>query len=513
MNLLGTSLGYVSIPKLNKSNYDKWSIQMRALMGAQDVWESVTVGYEEPSASEVGAMSVNQLKAWKEKCMKDKTALYILFQSMEESGFKKIVEATTSKEVWETLEKVYKGADRVKKVRLQTLRSELEAMKMKEIESVSDYITRVQTLVNQVKQNNKTLTDSRVVENILRSLTEKFENVACAIEKSQNIEDMTIDLASSLEAHEQRKIKKKQGSFDDQGRERNYGGRGFSRGRGGARGYDHGIESHSYDCYNCGKLDHYARSCRLPKRVEENTNLVIEEEKVDGIVMMAYEEVVDEEALMAYEDVIDIDTQWYLDTDVTNHMCGDQGLFLEMKEVVDGSVSFSDEAKSCKSKDEGGDVKVQEESACEHKNHNVVHGQQTCQKTSYERGKASKSRSNQIDVDIDVDEYMKKNKENRDEEDPLQDEKMLKDVKEAMVQEFMTTDLELKHVASHGQFSADTLRKMLPPEWLNKLKLKPKAKDGTHLSLKEKFVEINSNKLPKWQLKHEEMALTCLNLN
>ncbi|GJX70971.1 hypothetical protein Tco_0308142 [Tanacetum coccineum] len=184
MNTLGTLLGYVSLPKINKSNYDKWSMQMRALMGAQHVCKSVTVGYEEPSASEVGAMSANQLKAWKENRMKDKNAHYLLFQSVDESGFKKIVEATTSKEAWEMLEKVYKGADQVKQVRLQTLCGELEAMKMKETESVFDYITHVQTVVNQLKQDGKTVTDSRVVKKILRSLTEKFENVLCAIEES-----------------------------------------------------------------------------------------------------------------------------------------------------------------------------------------------------------------------------------------------------------------------------------------------------------------------------------------
>ncbi|GKG48593.1 retrovirus-related pol polyprotein from transposon TNT 1-94, partial [Tanacetum coccineum] len=47
MNPMGTSLGHVSLPKLNKVNYDKWSIQMLALLGAQDVWELVTAGYEE----------------------------------------------------------------------------------------------------------------------------------------------------------------------------------------------------------------------------------------------------------------------------------------------------------------------------------------------------------------------------------------------------------------------------------------------------------------------------------
>nr|GEX19333.1 RNA-directed DNA polymerase, eukaryota, reverse transcriptase zinc-binding domain protein [Tanacetum cinerariifolium] len=106
------------------------------------------------------------------------------------------------------------------------------------------------------------------------------------------------------------------------------------------------VEDGANDCYNCGKSVHYVRDCRLPKRVEENMNLVMEEEeKVDGIVMMAYEEIVEEEALMAYEDDVVIDTQWYLDTAARNHMCGDKGLFLEMKEIVDASVLFGDEAK------------------------------------------------------------------------------------------------------------------------------------------------------------------------
>ena len=139
---------------------------------------------------------MNQLKALKETQMKYKTALYFLFQAVDESGFEKIANAENSKEAWETLQKVFKGADRVKQVRLQTLRGELEGMKMKESEGVSDYITRVQTVVNQLKRNGETLTDARVVEKILRSLTENFENVVCAIEESKDLEEMTVDVTS-----------------------------------------------------------------------------------------------------------------------------------------------------------------------------------------------------------------------------------------------------------------------------------------------------------------------------
>jgi transcriptional regulator with GAF, ATPase, and Fis domain len=88
-------------------------------------------------------------------------------------------------------------------------------MKMKESESVSDYITRVQAVVNQLIHNGKALTDVRVVEKILRSLTNNFENVVCAIEESKDLVKLTVDeLAGSLEAHEQRKKKKKEETLE-----------------------------------------------------------------------------------------------------------------------------------------------------------------------------------------------------------------------------------------------------------------------------------------------------------
>jgi gag-polypeptide of LTR copia-type len=150
----------------------------------------------------------------KEARSKDKTALYILFRAVDESGFEKIAGATTSNEAWNILEKVFKGTDRVKQVRLQTLRGELESIKMKESESVSDYITRVQAVVNQLIRNGEALTDARVVEKILRSLIDNFENVMCAIEEPKDLTNLTVDeLAGSLEAHEQ--CKRKKGRFID----------------------------------------------------------------------------------------------------------------------------------------------------------------------------------------------------------------------------------------------------------------------------------------------------------
>jgi gag-polypeptide of LTR copia-type/Domain of unknown function (DUF4219) len=204
----------MSVPKLMKSNYDNWSIQIKALLGAQDVWDIIEIGYIEPE--NIVLLTVQQLKLLKEKKVADKTALYILYQGVDEVRFEKVVEATTSKKVWEILQTAYKGADRVKQIRLQTLRCEFEMLRMNSTEGVSDYITRVQIVMNQLKRNGESLSEQRVVEKILRSLTDTFKNMVCAIEESKDLIELTVnELAGSLLGYEQRNnLKKKKETLE-----------------------------------------------------------------------------------------------------------------------------------------------------------------------------------------------------------------------------------------------------------------------------------------------------------
>ena len=96
-----------------------------------------------------------------------------------------------------------KGDDWVKQVRLQTLRGKLETMKMKETDGVAKYITRFETVVNQLARNGETLSTSRVVEKIMRSLTNDFENVVCMIKERKDLPTLTVgELVGFLEAHE-----------------------------------------------------------------------------------------------------------------------------------------------------------------------------------------------------------------------------------------------------------------------------------------------------------------------
>jgi gag-polypeptide of LTR copia-type len=77
-------------------------------------------------------------------------------------------------------------------------------LRMNNTEGVSNYITRVQIVTNRLKRNEECLSEQRVVEMILRSLSDTFENVVCAIEESKDLEELTVDeIAGLLLVHEQ----------------------------------------------------------------------------------------------------------------------------------------------------------------------------------------------------------------------------------------------------------------------------------------------------------------------
>ena len=125
--------------------------------------------------------------------------------------FVKIANDTTSKKAWETLQKSVMGAKKVKKVRLQTLRAKFEALLMKEEDTISNYFNKILAVMNQMKRLGEDIKDVRVVEKILRSLTTRFDHIVVAIEKSKDLEAMTIDeLNRLLRAYEERMNRGKQ---------------------------------------------------------------------------------------------------------------------------------------------------------------------------------------------------------------------------------------------------------------------------------------------------------------
>jgi hypothetical protein len=192
------------LPRFGGKHFDQWCIQMKALFGFQELSEIVELGYAEPvDQDEAAALTQVQKDNLSNNRKKDKKALFFLYQAVDEVVFEKISNATTAKEAWEMLQRSYKGDEKVKNVRLQTLRGEFESLKMKDSESISDFFSRVQTVVNQLRVNGEKKEDLLVIEKIMRSLTSRFDYVVAAIEEGRDLSIMTIEgLMGSLCAHE-----------------------------------------------------------------------------------------------------------------------------------------------------------------------------------------------------------------------------------------------------------------------------------------------------------------------
>jgi len=116
-----------------------------------------------------------------------------LYNAVDESGFEKIANVASSKEAWDILKVAYRGNDRVRQVRLQALRGEFKGLKMEDKEQVTEYITQVEKVANQLGRNGEVMPASRVVEKILRSLTDDFESIVCAIEESKDLLVLSVE--------------------------------------------------------------------------------------------------------------------------------------------------------------------------------------------------------------------------------------------------------------------------------------------------------------------------------
>lgn len=289
---------------------------MKALLEAQDVWDIIEKGFKEQDEA---LLSQSVKDTLKESRKRDKKALFLIYQSVDEDTFEKISNAKTSIEAWDKLQTCNKGVEQVKNIRLQTLRGDFKHLFMEEPESISDYFSRVLTLVNQLKRNGEDVDEVKVMEKMLRTLNPRFDFIVTNIEENRDLKAMTIEkLMGSLQAYEEkqkRKIKQKKtmeqilqlnvkeanyanyksqrgrGRGQDCGHGRGHGGEG----RGGYKNYSNNGERSSnpqeirgrrrgnswsrcgksqIKCFNCNKTSHCTSECRFLKKVVEKDNFI-----------------------------------------------------------------------------------------------------------------------------------------------------------------------------------------------------------------------------------------------
>ncbi|XP_019455127.1 PREDICTED: uncharacterized protein LOC109356254 [Lupinus angustifolius] len=348
------NLPSMSLPVLTDKNWDRWNTQMKVLFNFQEVNEAVEneLVVPGPEATEI------QRNMFKEAKKKDNKALFLLHQCVDDTHFEKIQNAITAKDAWDILTRSHSGGDKIKKVKLQTLRRQYELIQVEENDKVGDYFTKVITITNQMKGCGETVTDLMIIEKIMRSLPQKFDYIVVAIEESKDVSMMRIEvLQSSLEAHEMRLMDRNPIKNSEQAlkaihyKEKNKKWKGkksrpendwpdTSERKVGQRKFNKQkkFDKRNVECYNCHNTGHYSYECTAEKGKQRNF--------VDKEAFTTHEDhEVEPLTLMVTDPAEDTHLEsWYLDSGCSNHMTSHKEWLTNFDSSRESKVKFADDS-------------------------------------------------------------------------------------------------------------------------------------------------------------------------
>ena len=176
---------------------------MKTIFRSLGLWEFVSIGFDNLESTE--HLSAAQKNTLKENQEKDADVLSKIQSRISDSIFPRIMRASVSKEAWDILQQEFQGNDKVRAVKLQSLRRDFENIKMKENESMNEFYSRFIELVNQMKSCGDDIPDKKQVEKILKSFPDKFIPIIYVIKETKDLSTLSIqNLMGSLKSYEQR---------------------------------------------------------------------------------------------------------------------------------------------------------------------------------------------------------------------------------------------------------------------------------------------------------------------
>ncbi|KAA8546163.1 hypothetical protein F0562_020943 [Nyssa sinensis] len=340
------------VPIFDGGSYDYWSSQMQTIFISQDLWDIIEDGYKEPPG-DPSTWTQAQKKQHNENIQKDASALRLIHQGVSKSIFPRIFRVKKAKEAWEILQMEFQGNDKAISIKLQTLWTDFDNLLMKE---------------------------KKVVEKILRSLTQKFEHVVPAIEESKDLSKLSMyELMGSLKTHEKRMSRFSSQSLEqafqstvnapekkffnpeqDQrgglsqrrglyGRGRGNQNSGRGRGRGRRAIFQQKSGNSNSHCYVCKKPGHESKDCRwkctkckVPNHSQRDCWYQNKDKKETSEANFTQEDAAEQLFYSCMNVEHNSQNVWYLDSGCSNHMTGNREIFVELDGNYSSQVKLGD---------------------------------------------------------------------------------------------------------------------------------------------------------------------------
>ncbi|KAG6418890.1 hypothetical protein SASPL_121096 [Salvia splendens] len=267
----------------------------------------------------------------------DGNAIANLHLALADGVLSSVAEKKTSKEIWDTLTKLYEAKSMHNKI---FLKRRLYTLRMAESTTVTDHINTLNTMFSQLTTLSHTIQEAERAELLLQSLPDSYDQLVINLTNNLVPDQLIFDnvAASVLEEESRRKNKEDQHVSSHQAEALSVTrGRSMERGPSGSHNKGRSKSRHlkNIKCFGCGKKGHLKRDCWNKKKGGEheksNAQSCVASASDDGEVL--YGEVSTQaEGRKAYSDV------WLLDSGATWHMTPRREWFHKYECIPGGSV-------------------------------------------------------------------------------------------------------------------------------------------------------------------------------
>ena len=209
----------VKIPMLDKEHYFHWKVKMRMHLLSLDtsyidciekgphvpmkISTSVRATGEDLVDTLVPKSATEFTEEDQKEVHKDKKAMNILFNGIDSDMFDNVINCTTAKEVWDTIQTLCEGTEQVRENKMQLFVQQYENFHYKAGESLNDVFSRFQKLLNALKLYGRVylVKDSNL--KFLRSLPKEWKPMTVALRQAHNFNEYSLDkLYGTLKTYE-----------------------------------------------------------------------------------------------------------------------------------------------------------------------------------------------------------------------------------------------------------------------------------------------------------------------
>ncbi|UYV84672.1 hypothetical protein LAZ67_X003058 [Cordylochernes scorpioides] len=222
------------LEKLNDQNYRSWKYNTKMILIERELWKYVT----EPAPDEEASRAIFN--------MKQEKALAMIALTISPSQQIHIMDCTTAREAWDTLEQVYEPKSRS---RILQLKKQFISIRFEEQETMTNYLGRLKICSDHLREAGAEMQDQDLAYSMLTGLPESYDGIIMGFSNVEDKEFTSSTVKHVLLAEYERRMARRVNNTNEAMQ--------F-----GTTTRKEDKKKKNFTSYKCGKEGHIARSCR-----------------------------------------------------------------------------------------------------------------------------------------------------------------------------------------------------------------------------------------------------------